>query len=101
MAGLGDDTHEAMRARLLAQRSHLAFYDGEQDRVESLSAAALDLARESRDDRALVDALRARQEACPCPAGRAERLLLGTEMLALAQRTNSARTAMWGELWRI
>jgi hypothetical protein len=22
-------------------------------------------------------------------------------MLALAQRTNSARTAMWGELWRI
>ncbi|MGH2944208.1 MAG: hypothetical protein ACRDLN_15690 [Solirubrobacteraceae bacterium] len=60
-----------------------------------MSAAALDLARESRDDRALVDALR------PCPAGRAERLLLGTEMLALAQRTNSARTAMWGELWRI
>jgi DNA-binding CsgD family transcriptional regulator len=101
LAGLGDTAHEALRARLLAQRSHLAFYDGEQDRIESLSAAALDLARESRDDRALVDALHARKEACPGPAGRPERVLLATEMLGLAQRTNSARTAMWGELWRI
>jgi hypothetical protein len=34
-------------------------------------------------------------------AGRAEPLLLATKMLALAQRTNRAPTAMWGELWRI
>jgi DNA-binding CsgD family transcriptional regulator/tetratricopeptide (TPR) repeat protein len=101
LTGLGDTAYEAVRARLLAQRSHLAFYDGEQDRIESLSTAALDLARESRDDRALVDALRARQEACPGPGGRAERRLLAAEMLALAQRTNGARTAMWGQLWRI
>lgn len=101
LAGLGDSGHEALRARLLAQRSHLAFYDGDQDRTASLSAAALDLARESGDDRALVDALHARKEACPGPAGRAERLLLATEMLALAQRTNSAGTAMWGGLWRV
>jgi DNA-binding CsgD family transcriptional regulator/tetratricopeptide (TPR) repeat protein len=101
LAGLGDTAHAALRARLLAQRSHLAFYDGDQDRIRSLSAAALDLARESGDDRALVDALHARKEACPGPAGRDERLRLATEMLALAQRTNSARTAMWGELWRI
>lgn len=33
--------------------------------------------------------------------GHTEPLLLATEMLALAQRTNSARTAMWVELWRI
>jgi DNA-binding CsgD family transcriptional regulator len=79
----------------------VAFYDGEQDRVETLSADALALARASRDDRALVDALRARKEACPGPAGRAERMAIATEMLALAARTNSARTAMWGELWRI
>jgi DNA-binding CsgD family transcriptional regulator len=101
LAGLGDTGHEALRARLLAQRSHLAFYDGDQDQVESVSAAALDLARVANDDRALADALRARQEACPGPAGRAERRLLATEMLALAQRTNNARTAMWGELWQI
>lgn len=92
---------DALRARLLAQRSHLAFYDGEQERLDVLSAEALDLARTSHDIHALMDALRARQEACPGPAGRAERLELASEMLSLAQRTNSARAAMWGELWRL
>jgi DNA-binding CsgD family transcriptional regulator len=101
LAALGASGHDALRARLLAQRSHLAFYDGEQERVASLSAAALDLARASGDDRALGDALHARKEACPGPAGRAERLELATEMLALARRTSSARTTMWGELWRV
>ncbi|MDP8962362.1 MAG: AAA family ATPase [Actinomycetota bacterium] len=101
LAGSGEAGHEALRARLLAQLSHLSFYDGEQDRVEALSGAALALARASGDDPALVDALHARKEACPGPAGRAERLLLASEMVALAQRTNSARPAMWGELWRI
>ena len=101
LAGLDDPGQEALRARLLAQRSHLAFYDGEQARVEALSEAALDLARASGDDRALMDALHARKEACPGPAGRGERMLLAGEMLALAQRTNSARPAMWGGLWRI
>ena len=101
LAGLGDSGQEALRARLLAQRSHLAFYDGEQDRVEAVSEAALGLARASGDDRALVDALHARKEACPGPAGRAERTVLASEMLALAQRTNSARPAMWGGMWRI
>ena len=95
------ETREALRAQLLALRSHLAFYEGDQARTESLSAAALDLARAASDDRALGDALRARKEACPGPAGRAERVGLAAEMRALAQRTNSARLAMWGELWRI
>jgi DNA-binding CsgD family transcriptional regulator len=88
-----------VRARLLAQRSHLAFYDGEYDRVERLSSAALGLARESGDARALVGALHARKEACPGPAGRAEREALAAEMLG--QRGGGARTAMWAELWRI
>jgi hypothetical protein len=56
LTGVGATGHEALRARLLAQRSHLALYDGDQGRIQSLSAAALDLARESGDDRALVDA---------------------------------------------
>lgn len=101
LAGLGAASREALRARLLAQRSHLAFYDGEQTRVEALSAAALDLARRSGDDRGLVEALHARKEACPGPAGRAERLQLSAEMLALARRTNNARAALWGQLWRL
>ncbi|MCA1692966.1 MAG: LuxR family transcriptional regulator, partial [Actinobacteria bacterium] len=78
LAALGDTGREALRARLLAQQSHLAFYDGEQDRTGPLSATALDLARQSGDDRALVDALRARQEACPGPAGRPEARWCGT-----------------------
>ncbi|MGH9224954.1 MAG: LuxR C-terminal-related transcriptional regulator, partial [Acidimicrobiales bacterium] len=101
LAALGDPANEALRARLLAQRSHFAFYGGDQAATASLSAEALDLARRSGDDRALVDALRARQEACPGPEGRAERLALAAEMVALAQRTNRARAAMWGGLWRI
>ena len=101
LTGLGDGGSAALRARLLAQRSHLAFYDGEQERVAPLSTAALDLARMSGDDLALTGALRARQEACPGPSGRAERLRLGAEMTRLAQRTRSPRTAMWGVLWRI
>ncbi len=101
LAEVTDGGPEVLRARLLAQRSHLAFYDGDQRAVERLSADALRLARASGDDQALVGALRARQEACPGPAGRDERLRIGTEMIELARRSDSPRTAMWGELWRI
>jgi len=101
LEGLDEAANPAMRARLLAQRSHLAFYGGEQAEVETLSAAALELARRSGDDRALVGALHARKEACPGPGGRRERLQLASAMVTLGTRTASARTAMWGELWRI
>ena len=43
--------------------------------------------RRSIDDRALVDALHARKEACPGPAGRHERVGLAAEMLGVARRT--------------
>lgn len=91
----------ATRARLVALRSHLAFYAGEQSLLDALSAEALTLARSSQDDKALAAALRARQEACPGPDGRSERLDLATEMLALAQRTGDPRAEMWGEIWRL
>lgn len=95
------DARAATRARLLSLRSRLASYDGDQALTESLSAEALDLARRGADERSLGDALRARKEACPGPAGRVERMALADEMLALAHRTGSTRLAMWGELWRI
>ncbi|WP_229692996.1 ATP-binding protein [Lentzea pudingi] len=96
---LRQEVSPATRARLLAQRSHLAFYRGEQHRLDELSREALRLAR--GDDRALAEALHARQEACPGPSGRAERLGLATEMIDLAHRTHSPRGAMWGSLWRV
>jgi hypothetical protein len=81
----------ALRARLHALQSHLAFYAGDRAATDSRSRASLDLARESGDDRALVEALRARQEALPGPAGRAERDQLAEEMAATAQRIGSPR----------
>src|SRR5262249_23504425 len=72
----------ALRARLHALLSHLDFYAGDPAATDARSRAALDLARASGDDRALVEALRARQEALPGPAGRAERDQLVDEMAA-------------------
>ena len=94
-------TAPALRARLLARRSHLAFYAGDHELTRTAGTAALDLARSAGDDRALVAALRARHDACPGPAGRGTRLELADEMLAVAERTGEASTAMWGRLWRI
>ncbi|WP_433787670.1 ATP-binding protein [Actinomycetospora sp. CA-101289] len=101
LAGPAVGEHDALHARLLASRSQLAFYAGDQERVTALSAQALALARDSGDDGALSAALRARHEACPGPPGRGERADLATEMITLGRRTGSARSAMWGELWRI
>lgn len=91
----------ALRARLYALLSHLAFYAGDREATDARSRISLDLARASEDDRAHVEALRARQEALPGPAGRAERELLANEMIAAAQRCGSPRAEMWGRLWRV
>ncbi|MGK5172362.1 ATP-binding protein [Geodermatophilus sp. CPCC 205761] len=101
LAALDGADATALRSRLLAQRSHLAFYDGDQERVASLSAAALATARATDDPHALVDALRARKEACPGPSGREERMRLAAELVDIGHRTATPRTAMWGEIWRI
>ena len=100
LAALDDGSHDALRARLLALRSHLAFYARDIDLTAELSAQALTLARATGDDHALVDALRARHESCPGPAGRTERQHLADELVAVAQRIGSHRTALWGHLWR-
>ena len=100
LAALEDGSYDSLRARLLAQRSHLAFYERDVELTDELSAQALTLARATGDDRALVDALRARHESCPGPAGRVERQDLADELVAVAQRLGSHRTALWGHLWR-
>ncbi len=101
LGGLAEEADDGLRARLLAQRSHLAYYDGDDQRVGSLSAAAVRLARAADDDGALADALHARKEACPGPAGRSERMAMAAELQDLAVRTGSARSAMTAELWRV
>ena len=86
LAGLGDDGPGRLRARLLAQRSHLAFYDGEQERVEELSAAALALARAAGDDR------RAGQRAAG-PAGGVPRAVRSGGAARAGRRDGRARGA--------
>lgn len=101
MASLAPSAGAGLRARLLAQRSHIAFYDGEFEVMRRLGEEALELARASSDDEALIDALRARQEASPGPQGRAERARLAEEMVAVAERVGNPRAAMWGHLWAV
>jgi DNA-binding CsgD family transcriptional regulator len=91
----------ALRARLHALLSHLAFYAGDPASTDARSRTSLDLARASGDDRALVEALRARQEALPGPAGRAERDQLVDEIATAGQRLGSPRAEMWARLWRV
>ncbi|MBW0118857.1 ATP-binding protein [Pseudonocardia abyssalis] len=98
LRAVGEPGDPALRARLLARRSQLAFYAGDHELTRAAAAAAVELARGTGDDGALVAALRARHDACPGPAGRPERLALAAEMLAV---TGDARAAMWGRLWRI
>jgi DNA-binding CsgD family transcriptional regulator len=91
----------ALRARLYALLSHLAFYAGDRAATDARSRTSLELARASGNDRAIVEALRARQDALPGPAGRAEREQLADEMATAAQRIGSPRAEMWGRLWRL
>ena len=79
-----DDLGVGLQARLLGQRSHIAFYGGEIEMTQPLSEQALAVARTSGDDDALMEALRARQEALPGADGRDERAQLADEMVSVA-----------------
>lgn len=101
LRAVGDEGDPALRARLLARRSQLAFYAGDHELTRTAAAAAVDLARGSGDHRALVAALRAAHDARPGPAHRAGRLALADEMLDAAARGHDPRAAVWGRLWRV
>jgi DNA-binding CsgD family transcriptional regulator len=113
-SGSGDG---AVRAQLLAQRAFALSEVDSPAAAEPDSAEALALAEASGDPGALLAALHARHQVVNLPGGVAERLALGTRMLALAasaeQRSpkrldlRSARNperldaALWGHIWRI
>jgi DNA-binding CsgD family transcriptional regulator len=91
---------DAVRARLLALHSQVAFYASDPVGTGRRSAEALALARTAHDDRALVAALRARWEALPGRAGRAERWALADELVAIARRLGSPLNEKWVRLWQ-
>jgi DNA-binding CsgD family transcriptional regulator/RecA/RadA recombinase len=102
LAALGTTSaaYDGVRARLLALRSHAAFYETDLERARSLGQEALTLAGLGRRCRPCRGASRS-PGTSPGPGGRQERLRLAEEMLAVARRTGSGRTAMWGRLWRL
>jgi len=99
LAGLpaGDSS---MRAQLLAEQSITLVFVDRSDQQETISRAALGMARRVGDGAALRYALRARQLACSDPPGHAERLVLGAEMLANARRVGDLEAIFWGHMWR-
>ena len=99
LAGLPDGD-SSFRAQLLAQQAIAHLFGADPDRVATTSRAALAMARRVGDDDALSIALRARQLARGDPAGHAERLVLGAEMLALGRRRADPESVFWGHLWR-
>ncbi|HEX4357050.1 MAG TPA: BREX system ATP-binding domain-containing protein [Pseudonocardia sp.] len=99
LAGLpaGDS---AMRSQLLAEQSITLVFVDRSDQQETISRAALSMARRVGDGAALRYALRARQLACSDAPGHAERLVLGGEMLANARRDGDLEGVFWGHMWR-
>lgn len=94
------DTDSPLRARLLAQRAGGAFIFSDQERLESVTAEALDMADRTGDPTALASALRARQLARSTADGVHDRLRLADRMEALAEPSGDRRCTMWGHLWR-
>jgi DNA-binding CsgD family transcriptional regulator len=88
-----------LRARLLALQAGEAVVAGGVD-SDRVSAEALAMAGRLDDGQVLRSALRSRQMARSGPDGVAERLGLGSRMLALGKADDDDDTMLWGLLWR-
>jgi DNA-binding CsgD family transcriptional regulator/tetratricopeptide (TPR) repeat protein len=87
-------------ARLHAQLADGYAANGERDAVDRHSRRALELAEASGDDRALLDALRARMLVLIRPSQAAERLEVGARAVERARRLRQPTAEVWGHVWR-
>src|SRR6476619_5565470 len=99
LRGLGEGDR-ALKAKLLAQVAHSALFTADPQAIGDASAAALAMAERLDDPPSLAIALRARQLARAGADGNAERLVLGSRLLALGERTGDPEDVLWGRLWR-
>jgi DNA-binding CsgD family transcriptional regulator len=99
LRGLGDGD-SPLKAKLLAQVAHGALFTADPRTITDASAAALAMAERLDDPPSLAIALRARQLARAGADGNAERLVLGSRLLALGERTGDQEDVLWGRLWR-
>ena len=98
LATLPPNLPSALRARLLATTVVMDSWRNTSD-AGPQSLAALAMAEQVNDRRALVVALRARQFACGGPEGAEDRLALGTRLLGLGA-DGDTDALLWGRLWR-
>jgi tetratricopeptide (TPR) repeat protein len=90
-----------LEARLLARLAGSLRYSASQERTLALSAAAVDLARRLDATEALVTALESRHAVLLHIEYLPDRLRLGEELLALAERTGERELEALGRHWRI
>ncbi|SHH33426.1 ATP-binding protein [Geodermatophilus nigrescens] len=91
----------ALRARLQARLAVALSFARRPERVQELTAAALDAARGLGEGPVLAAALEARLWATWHPYGVAERLALADELLDVARREDAPETAAVARRWRV
>ena len=94
-------TDDALAAQLLARLANVLHFAGQGERVEALSARALELAKRSGDPVALVSALEARQTALVQSADLEQRVALARELLALAAELGDRELKALALHWHI
>lgn len=97
---LGEGSDAALRARVVARQAQARYYLSTDEAREALSSQAVEVARASRDDRALADALTARRVLWG-PQDLAGRSALSDELVAVARRIGDPDLDVRGRAWRI
>ena len=88
------------RAGLLSQRAVAAAEEASDSSADGLSAAALDLARQSRSTHAELAAIAARHFVLSYPQAIDQRIPLVDRAVELGRASTTAMGALWGHLWQ-
>ena len=88
------------RAGLMSQRAVAAAEEAADSSADGLSAAALDLARQSRSPHAELEAIAARHFVLSYPQAIDQRIPLAERAVELGRASTTAMGALWGHLWQ-
>ena len=94
-----DDGDSARRCRVLGRLATELSLTDQEERRDTLSAQAVEMARRLDDPACLATALYARQMATFGPDGAEERAEAVLEILGLAERSGDTELALWGHLF--
>ena len=99
--GLALGPHPALRAKLLARLAIETYYHSAPERRKALGDEAVQTARATGEDAALIDALNARHVALWSAAYLHERLETASEMIAVAGRAGDLERELQARNWRV